>query len=868
MGMTRAKTGERARKDVGQDTSDLNAPSSWRRPSRKGSQRKQRSSSGKLTKAQQSKRRDSEKAEPFSNESKSSMPTTTNREPIDEKNGLATASEPLPDQLTSPPADRGDIPSYYFQNPLSQSSLQPERFTAITSPPTLRSKSVVNDSVLARQKSSKRKAEDHAREQEVKAMSSAIPISKRPAANNTGLLARENKKALNGLNRNFERPTSDVSLPIPESMHSSMSGVSDGHNYKISAFDVLSPRPTIRYSENPRSTSTSHFVPSRSSTRKDKGPMLPEETPKSNVRINDLADKLDASGLRELMERDRRRTEKKRRSDREKMQRRLERKAEKQQDDLRKDERNPDPLLTNDLDEDAIGRDAIGLGIGETATAPHKESPLLDTKREDATDSPSSWLQDPSKENLPPEDPFQDPAAEAGVTHLEDPTPLDEPDDPIIETAKAVRLSQASMSPPTSPMRLSHGPSNLLQLADLASRSTPDIPEQLEPERRDSDTSARLTGSWTSFFKRGGTRGKRDSADRGRASPSDFSNTSRESFVRQGPPPTFIRNVRARSGTPVRTQSKFREDLPELPISPPDSRVQSPEVTGQSSSPLPDRDSVAPRSNRPLSEIHPAFRDEVALSRHQSLTAPSLEGPSGTLVSQSLASVDSEGSWLSGRPVKRASQPSGNPLRESGSSLQQRMQEYGESEEVLLNRDNTYGYSSRLTPGPEERTPQAQPIQARHFVGTSEVIEDSDDEALPHHPQPAEPQEEGTWHGAVGRQPTIVRHAPRAKSREGLLNEFDAGDESPESSPADSPLTHSLGYPAAGPDNPFIHRATSVDLGKSHVRHISAGSARLLNLPPRGSGDLKRMSTGSGERSPLSMPSPDLARETQPSDVD
>jgi hypothetical protein len=38
-----------------------------------------------------------------------------------------------------------------------------------------------------------------------------------------------------------------------------------------------------------------------------------------------------------------------------------------------------------------------------------------------------------------------------------------------------------------------------------------------------------------------------------------------------------------------------------------------------------------------------------------------------------------------------------------------------------------------------------------------------------------------------------------------------------------------------------VHRATSVDLGKRHARHISAGSARLLELKAKASGE-KRMS--------------------------
>jgi hypothetical protein len=39
-----------------------------------------------------------------------------------------------------------------------------------------------------------------------------------------------------------------------------------------------------------------------------------------------------------------------------------------------------------------------------------------------------------------------------------------------------------------------------------------------------------------------------------------------------------------------------------------------------------------------------------------------------------------------------------------------------------------------------------------------------------------------------------------------------------------------------------MQRATSINLGKGHVRNFSAGSAKLLNLTPRSSVDGKRRS--------------------------
>jgi hypothetical protein len=116
----------------------------------------------------------------------------------------------------------------------------------------------------------------------------------------------------------------------------------------------------------------------------------------------------------------------------------------------------------------------------------------------------------------------------------------------------------------------------------------------------------------------------------------------------------------------------------------------------------------------------------------------------------------------------------------------------------------------------------------------------------------------------VGKHPTIVRQGPRAKSREGLLDDFQAAEDSVGSSPSgDSPVGHPFEDQTTAPDNSLIYRATSVDLGKGHARHISAGSARLLDLPPRSSGELKRFSTASAERSPLKVSS---ANEEGPRD--
>jgi hypothetical protein len=86
------------------------------------------------------------------------------------------------------------------------------------------------------------------------------------------------------------------------------------------------------------------------------------------------------------------------------------------------------------------------------------------------------------------------------------------------------------------------------------------------------------------------------------------------------------------------------------------------------------------------------------------------------------------------------------------------------------------------------------------------------------------------WGSVRGQQPTLIQNhsANRMKSREGFLRSFDEDDEV-ETSPTE-------GSPH------LVQRATSINLGKGHVRNFSAGSAKLLDITPRASVDAKRRS--------------------------
>jgi len=276
--------------------------------------------------------------------------------------------------------------------------------------------------------------------------------------------------------------------------------------------------------------------------------------------------------------------------------------------------------------------------------------------------------------------------------------------------------------------------------------------------------------------------------------------------------------------------SRFREDLPELPMSPPpDSRLHSPV------DPIPPIEETSP--DIPLANDEPAATPSSPADGpqtppydHQALEAmrdtpstfshPDEHRPSPEPQNMSLASIDSEASWFSGKASKKR-KTSGMARRLTPESDNERIDEVDNPQEYMSIAEDDY--LSRLTPSQGDR-----PNRNRKSVGE---------------PRPSSDwEEEAHWGTVKGQQPTVVHaHAvDRMKSREGLLNTFgEQGDENPagheevgESTDGGSPVDEGAG----------LQRATSINLGKGKARHMSAGSVRLLSISPRSSVDAKRAS--------------------------
>jgi len=172
-----------------------------------------------------------------------------------------------------------------------------------------------------------------------------------------------------------------------------------------------------------------------------------------------------------------------------------------------------------------------------------------------------------------------------------------------------------------------------------------------------------------------------------------------------------------------------------------------------------------------------------------------------------------------------------------------RNEEFNASYEELGIPDDEY--FQRLTPRANDRRKsdnledQVTHKPSSTAMATHKYGEESDEEMLDPTEQPETPlpqvPEETKLHSGVARQPTIVHRQQHAKSREGLLNDFQSEGESAEFVEV-SQVSPEDESPERESD---IQRATSVNL-KHHVRNVSAGSAKLLNIPAKGSKEPSR----------------------------
>lgn len=626
--------------------------------------------------------------------------------------------------------------------------------------------------LLSRMGSSKRRknAHNYEREAEIKVMSSKSccdpSINFKPIKSPADLCAAEVnvkneivKPHLNSLAAQYTRTRelgkrrSNLLLPLADSIDTAMPFNTEPVAYVISPFAALTPKPTLRYAAQSQSDRFDFGLsPIRKTSQKKRlATPLPESVLRANSRIDDLAQDMTASDLRELMERDARRRDRRR---------------------LRDEELAAYKSDQQERSRDVLGRETIGHGI-DTASAITALPIGCDSDSQSMTPRHKSigLGLHPHKNNVDPLQPSSDsfPAPRAAdsaqVVELSNTTP---------DLATSCLPDSTSMTPaePEPPATLLQADENyqqdLLTLSvnisskfrrlarirrrlantfshkeSLEGESTPSAAISRKPSNSNSSR-VRRNFSWGTFGAL--LRWKRRSK-RAPEQPT-YSNLSRRSTVsqsldqqhrhqhdtvqpgqlqspstalfgpaaaqattveaRQTASSTSVRSTaRARNVTtkshpltdtrvlPKRSLSRFREDLPEYLMSPPTSRLQSPQAqpplptepvlrhpaaqhtefklpTEQSSSFKDEKHSdddddesigSTPTGHRRDPQLHSSYdsasmsnvmtnatRDDTPMSwlkREES--EPSLE----LQQSLSLASIDSEGSWFSGRAASR-----------------------------------------------------------------------------------------------------------------------------------------------------------------------------------------------------------------------
>ncbi|KAJ5200093.1 hypothetical protein N7491_009107 [Penicillium cf. griseofulvum] len=602
-----------------------------------------------------------------------------------------------------------------------------------------------------RRRLSKRKANEIMREREIRMLSSTpIDIPHRPTPGGDYALEKRRRKA-NG--RRADRYMSDISLSIRDSAASSTSDISDPYTYKVNAFAALTPRPIVRYVEAPRlQTARSNNPPASSRQERERLQALTmseEDFYYSKRRVNELADSLDAGALRELLDRDRRRREKKQIDHQERLRRKLQERADAQQAEERKVQAaipKPEPESETEIaqPEPSIPEVAEPEDVlNEETTAPQVEEQKV------VAPENQSWLLGTSKSS---ENTGRESRESVRIAGNADDSSVRERrlvQRPSFAPSQDITMSRTTLSPSQSSVRYGVNSPTNSQVCGPSSAS--DISRGVESERRLSDTSGRRGNTITSLFRRGSSRLKRTYKERFHDTTPEVSNASHESFYRiqtqsSPPPPSIVPpRILMPSGTLKRSQSKFTEHFGDEPLSPPDSRLQSPDIPEEVLESSLEKDETFLREPTPSPGVDIKNPNR---SHHRSWATDSIDTEADNVpLSQSLASIDSEGSWMSGQFFRRISQKPSSPVRSNLNSLgRDSVETPADAREEVESLDESRRLSGNML------EPELEPETADSSASN---------------PNPAE-----RWHNEVGRRPVLVNPVLRPKSTQGILRGY------------------------------------------------------------------------------------------------
>ena len=640
---------------------------------------------------------------------------------------------------------------------------------------------------------------------------------------------RDKKRIRNFDELEDDRPMSRSSLPARDSINSSLSSHSSMRAYKVR--NIFTPRPKLHY-DNSTGTSPSKsahlhpLTPSRSNSRSipdgryARAGITDEELLRGG-RMNELADELDVHGIKEALDRDRRRRERKKKEDHEKLQRKLERRAAKQ-----KEQERMDREMGFEMDDDQFQRNLFSghnYGAPEFQTGESSRSagragfmitpepypfPDPDDRPRDSQ-SPLSWLDGPSQEDIN--------RATRSAQRVDMVTPVSMDSNQDMSGAPEYNGpeqtdSYQSTGPLAQPHESSHiGGTHHVDDYPSSFRGGFIADEDIDPDGLDAgiDTGRGKTSGWTSFLKKAtAARMRKEQGTRGiqfgesaLISDSEGEETHGRELIQgnefyevdslrknQGQTPgTHIPDevafamtaletghVRGKDSIEAEKRGSFTPGRPLLPYSlhgrPSSSKssltnlphrvptsnprsylgsldfgIDSPTLPIQ-----PIRTSSSTHSQNYHGRPSPTQRYSPSMHRH-SLEAVGPDGRPRSLMSTSLASIDSEGSWLSGRVANpRGSINHISPLRTSATSLRRRYQEFDDNGST-----NGDDYFSGVTP--RRRRREDEEMNGVTRLDLSDV-EDSDEEG-----SVGSEAEKKMWRDGLGKK--VVVHEVVATSR-------------------------------------------------------------------------------------------------------
>lgn len=551
---------------------------------------------------------------------------------------------------------------------------------------------------------------------------------------------------------------------------------------KVKGFEKFVPRPTVKFGYE---TPTPPPVPrGRISPASRKHRLISEEELVASRTVDNIADDLDAHGLREAMERDRRRREAKKQAEHERIERRMERRMRRARE--AEDEEFGTGMYVDD--EPLHAEPSSSLRPEE---ARHHHHHHHHHHASSGAHTPLSWLRDPSNEDV-------------SMPWVHEPTRISSPTRGAYDAIdiEALRSDIAEVQ----------------QLPATPQHSAPTSPQQaISPASGRSSFGASGRAKWTSFLKRATASRIRKEHSSNRINPNEstFVSDSEDDDI-FGPPIHRDRNddERTVTGSAVRLHGPHADaDVRQEDESGCFVSASGEYISGSNSRPQTFDDSPTLNSEgHPHSPHSPRvsyidilpegriLKSRSSITHKHDNRAVSPNAPSAV---STLASIDSEGSWLSGKISRQSFRPTSvslsrqsnypSPLRASTSSLQHRYNpdedeedeesdDSDDDDEYFGRIENRISYQATYSPTSNKHNSiqgqtQLNLTDSSEESGGEDEEEEEEEEEVTRTLQPTD----GNMKDGPGKSPQLHDNTWRMSSRMGYLDDFIDEDDAPPS---------------------------------------------------------------------------------------